>query len=122
MLHGNVLIVFMFVKSGLICSHELARRTVVCRLPVDVGPCRDRYNRWYFDAERNSCTPFVYGGCAGNMNRFKSFESCTAFCVPATVDDRKMAPEINSSSSFGFSLFIIHGGAFVFVPSYFFCS
>ncbi|XP_046445127.1 papilin-like isoform X2 [Daphnia pulex] len=57
--------------------------SVVCRLPMDVGPCRERYDRWYFDSERSTCQPFVYGGCAGNMNRFKSFESCTTFCSPS---------------------------------------
>ena len=54
--------------------------TAVCRLAVDPGPCRDAYNRWYFDPELNTCQPFVFRGCAGNMNRFKNFQSCIDFC------------------------------------------
>jgi hypothetical protein len=72
---------------------------------MDVGPCRERYDRWYFDSERSTCQPFVYGGCAGNMNRFKSFESCTTFCSPADRS-RPAAPAPSypsSSTSNGFS-------------------
>jgi hypothetical protein len=79
--------------------------TVVCRLPMDVGPCRERYDRWYFDSERSTCQPFVYGGCAGNMNRFKSFESCTTFCSPSDrTRPAEPAPSYPSpSTSNGFS-------------------
>lgn len=27
--------------------------------------------------------PFVFGGCAGNLNRFKSFDTCINFCEKA---------------------------------------
>lgn len=90
---------------------------VVCRLPMDVGPCRERYDRWYFDSERSTCQPFVYGGCAGNMNRFKSFESCTTFCSPADRT-RPAAPAPSypsSSTSNGFFLLIpFHFKLFIF--------
>lgn len=84
---------------------------VVCRLPMDVGPCRERYDRWYYDAERSSCQPFVYGGCAGNMNRFKSFESCTTFCSPSSADQARPAapapsyPSPSTTNGFSFILF-----------------
>ena len=69
----------MVWKMWLICE-------AVCRLAVDAGPCRDAYNRWYFDPERSTCVPFVFGGCAGNMNRFKNFESCINFCSAGIQD------------------------------------
>ena len=72
-----------------------AIRTVVCRLPMDAGPCGDRYDRWHFDVERSTCMPFIYGGCAGNMNRFKSFESCISFCSPPSAASRPSAPPSN---------------------------
>lgn len=78
---------------------------VVCRLPKDVGPCRDRYERWYYDPERATCVPFEYGGCAGNMNRFKTFESCINFCASTSAADRTRPPSPTSSTTYGFFIF-----------------
>ena len=33
-----------------------------------------------FNAERNRCEGFLYGGCGGNSNRFASAEDCFATC------------------------------------------
>ena len=57
-----------------------------------MGPCRDNFNRWFFDAERATCLPFIYGGCAGNMNRFKNFESCISFCSEAIEAAGRASP------------------------------
>lgn len=66
----------------------------ICRLPVETGPCRGSFNRWYFDFSQRTCVPFTYGGCAGNLNRFKSFEICVGYCERAirmavSGDDRE---------------------------------
>uniref|UniRef100_A0A6E8VES2 Papilin n=1 Tax=Anopheles coluzzii TaxID=1518534 RepID=A0A6E8VES2_ANOCL len=58
----------------------------VCHLPKISGPCTGHYNMWYYDAERNMCAQFTYGGCLGNANRFESQEECKALC---SVDDSK---------------------------------
>ena len=54
----------------------------ICKLKLDTGlaSCTDNLNRWYFDLPLGSCTAFVYSGCAGNQNRFKTFETCMGFC------------------------------------------
>ncbi|KAK9886678.1 hypothetical protein WA026_017598 [Henosepilachna vigintioctopunctata] len=53
----------------------------VCVLPVDKGTCEGGYNkRWYFDNERGECIAFIYSGCGGNFNNFKTFPSCIATC------------------------------------------
>uniref|UniRef100_A0A182NVJ8 Papilin n=1 Tax=Anopheles dirus TaxID=7168 RepID=A0A182NVJ8_9DIPT len=58
----------------------------VCHLPKIIGPCTNLYNKWYYDAKRNMCAQFTYGGCLGNANRFEKLEDCKAMC---SVDDSK---------------------------------
>lgn len=55
----------------------------VCALPVLVGKCidsQDYHKRWYYDDSRGNCVSFIYSGCAGNQNNFRSYESCTEYC------------------------------------------
>ncbi|XP_050088784.1 papilin-like [Anopheles aquasalis] len=58
----------------------------VCYLPKITGPCTGQHSMWYYDAERNLCSQFTYGGCLGNANRFEKLEDCKALC---SVDDTK---------------------------------
>ncbi len=53
----------------------------ICALEKDVGPCRGRFTRWYYDFSVHRCQEFTYGGCRGNNNRFRSFEECHSMCV-----------------------------------------
>ncbi|XP_046402802.1 LOW QUALITY PROTEIN: papilin [Ischnura elegans] len=63
----------------------------VCRLPVDIGPCSGSFKRWYFDEGRRTCSAFIYGGCAGNQNRFTNYETCRRFCsVLMGVDENEI--------------------------------
>ena len=50
----------------------------VCALPFDVGPC-DAAVRVYAFVD-GACVERVYGGCAGNDNRFQTIEECMATC------------------------------------------
>lgn len=52
-----------------------------CFLPKIAGPCQGYHPTWYFDAERKQCGQFVYGGCLGNNNKFKTKEECEELCV-----------------------------------------
>jgi hypothetical protein len=66
-------------------THEEKRSnvtsTAVCELPVDTGSCQDGYHkRWYFDNARGECIAFLFSGCGGNLNNFKTFQSCVDFC------------------------------------------
>ncbi|CAG0888031.1 unnamed protein product [Darwinula stevensoni] len=54
-----------------------------CFMPVDAGPCQEGYTRWHFDPDSRTCSPFLYSGCGGNLNRFKSYGICIAFCSRA---------------------------------------
>jgi hypothetical protein len=52
-----------------------------CLQPLDPGPCDGAIERFAFDPETLDCTPFTYGGCEGNENRFESLAACEASCV-----------------------------------------
>lgn len=56
-----------------------------CFLPKISGPCEGYFPTWYYDSGRKQCGQFVYGGCLGNANKFKTREECEELCV--TPDD-----------------------------------
>ena len=55
-----------------------------CRMPKVPGPCPGYFPRYYYDAETESCKLFVYGGCRGNDNNFKSKDACMEECGEGT--------------------------------------
>jgi hypothetical protein len=80
-------------------THEEKRSnvtsTAVCELPVDTGSCQDGYHkRWYFDNARGECIAFLFSGCGGNLNNFKTFQSCVDFCKDyLTVTQPPVGPQ-----------------------------
>merc|ERR1711874_188235 len=48
--------------------------------PNVTGPCRARAERWTFRGGR--CLKFIYGGCRGTGNNFKSKRECERKCIP----------------------------------------
>merc|ERR1712168_1679810 len=52
------------------------------------GPCKAHKRRFYFN-DATECTPFMYGGCGGNANKFDTLESCQNTCVGGCSDDWK---------------------------------
>lgn len=53
----------------------------VCNQPKEAGPCDEYVPRFSFDSETRSCSPFYYGGCEGNGNRFISQFECESVCI-----------------------------------------
>jgi hypothetical protein len=51
-----------------------------CLLPKKPGPCKAYFPRYYYDSKKKSCQKFIYGGCQGNANNFKSLEECERKC------------------------------------------
>ena len=51
-----------------------------CDLPPAKGPCRGRFNRFFYNATSKACDTFVYGGCQGNANRFRFYRQCEQLC------------------------------------------
>ncbi|GIY07736.1 papilin [Caerostris darwini] len=78
------------------CETSCVKKTVkdVCRLPVEPGPCNEAHPRWFYDAETQSCLPFVFGGCEGNKNRFKTSEICLRFCTGITARSQERKPYV----------------------------
>ena len=57
----------------------------VCKLPVEIGPCRGSYRRWAYDQTKGACVEFFYGGCKGNGNNFETKDTCEAKCGGTTI-------------------------------------
>ncbi|XP_044277218.1 kunitz-type serine protease inhibitor TCI-like [Varanus komodoensis] len=53
----------------------------ICDLPVDPGHCKAYIVRYYYNRATNRCQKFIYGGCKGNGNNFKTLEQCQKTCV-----------------------------------------
>ncbi|XP_073488720.1 carboxypeptidase inhibitor SmCI-like [Aquarana catesbeiana] len=53
----------------------------VCEQPRDPGPCKAHVKRYYYDQETETCKDFIYGGCEGNRNNFKTEEECKRICI-----------------------------------------
>ena len=48
--------------------------------PKKVGPCKAALRRWYYNKKAGECLKFIYGGCQGNDNNFKTQEDCEKKC------------------------------------------
>lgn len=53
---------------------------MICDLPKKVGPYRAGKPRYYYNSQQNNCVFFLYGGCRGNQNNFRTIEGCEAAC------------------------------------------
>ncbi|XP_028669896.2 WAP, Kazal, immunoglobulin, Kunitz and NTR domain-containing protein [Erpetoichthys calabaricus] len=52
----------------------------ICNLPAVQGPCKSWEARWAYNSLMKQCQAFVYGGCQGNGNNFRSQEECEDNC------------------------------------------
>ncbi|XP_067682195.1 carboxypeptidase inhibitor SmCI-like [Haliotis asinina] len=62
----------------------------VCELKPEVGRCKARKRRFFYDPETKKCRRFYYGGCGGNANNFKTKAKCEETCVPVC----ELEPEV----------------------------
>ncbi|KAK7074374.1 hypothetical protein SK128_004623, partial [Halocaridina rubra] len=51
-----------------------------CLLEKDSGPCFAAKTKYYYKKETGTCESFVYGGCGGNRNRFRTLKDCQETC------------------------------------------
>ncbi|XP_077688597.1 chelonianin [Eretmochelys imbricata] len=54
----------------------------ICRLPPEQGPCKGRIPRYFYNPASRTCESFIYGGCKGNKNNFKTKAECVHACRP----------------------------------------
>ncbi|XP_054715702.1 probable chitinase 10 isoform X1 [Uloborus diversus] len=57
-----------------------SRKPASCYQRPERGSCDSRKTRYYYDSETQSCKVFVWSGCEGNQNRFKTREMCESTC------------------------------------------
>uniref|UniRef100_A0A8D2L088 BPTI/Kunitz inhibitor domain-containing protein n=1 Tax=Varanus komodoensis TaxID=61221 RepID=A0A8D2L088_VARKO len=60
-----------------------------CWLPSDPGPCDGYFPRYFYNSASKKCEKFIYGGCGGNKNNFKTLKECERTCYfkpPRKVD------------------------------------
>ncbi|XP_064460569.1 kappaPI-actitoxin-Avd3d-like [Ornithodoros turicata] len=57
----------------------------VCRLRYDPGPCKMYFPRYYYDLASRSCRQFIYSGCSGNRNNFRTLQECSNACRGVTA-------------------------------------
>ena len=51
-----------------------------CTLPLVEGTGSQKSQRFYFNAETETCVKFKYSGSGGNENNFETKEACEAAC------------------------------------------
>ncbi|XP_046545155.1 actinia tenebrosa protease inhibitors-like isoform X1 [Haliotis rubra] len=62
----------------------------VCKLKPVTGRCRAAFRRYFYDPDSERCKKFIYGGCGGNANNFKTKAACEKECVPVC----ELKPEV----------------------------
>ncbi|XP_055871293.1 actinia tenebrosa protease inhibitors-like isoform X1 [Biomphalaria glabrata] len=70
-----------------------------CLLPPDTGMCRAYIEAFYFNSTTKTCERFVYGGCDGNRNNFRSPSECYATCHHYIVNEGPTSQENISNDS-----------------------
>ncbi|KAG0425926.1 hypothetical protein HPB47_026919 [Ixodes persulcatus] len=51
-------------------------------MPPKKGPCtHNLVERWYHNPKSGSCETFIYGGCGGNFNRYRTEAECRKECI-----------------------------------------
>ncbi|XP_033848760.1 papilin isoform X1 [Acipenser ruthenus] len=51
-----------------------------CEVAPVVGPCRASMQRFFYNSTSGSCQHFIYGGCRGNDNNYRTQAECQAKC------------------------------------------
>eukprot|EP00096_Caligus_rogercresseyi_P003711 TRINITY_DN1716_c0_g1_i1.p1 TRINITY_DN1716_c0_g1~~TRINITY_DN1716_c0_g1_i1.p1 ORF type:complete len:445 (-),score=99.12 TRINITY_DN1716_c0_g1_i1:112-1416(-) len=60
----------------------------MCSAIKVVGECKGAISRWFYDSERDTCSPFIYSGCNGTANNFESLEDCASSCIASQLSEK----------------------------------
>ncbi|XGW32020.1 hypothetical protein V3C99_010304 [Haemonchus contortus] len=53
----------------------------ICRERLKSGYCQGRLIRYGYSLRERKCVKFIYTGCSGNRNNFKTMKECRKKCV-----------------------------------------
>jgi hypothetical protein len=56
-----------------------------CDESPDQGPCDAYLPRYYYNTRTGQCQMFIYGGCSGNGNNFRTKSECESACKRASL-------------------------------------
>ncbi|KAL6034136.1 hypothetical protein STEG23_035436 [Scotinomys teguina] len=94
------------LRKQLCESGYLGGKTAMCNHPVKKGHCTLSVFRYYFNKMSSLCEPFVFSGCGGNRNNFRSKYLCDFYCVfkqlcacPGTHSIAQAGLELTESSA-----------------------
>ncbi|XP_062612883.1 homeobox protein 5-like [Saccostrea cucullata] len=62
-------------------SYAIGQLQPFCEDPADRGHCNKLELRYRFNEDSEYCETFLYGGCGGNKNNFKTVGECAKACV-----------------------------------------
>ncbi|CAF4362167.1 unnamed protein product, partial [Adineta steineri] len=68
------------VKYLMKISQKKSKKPSLCKLPKNIGLCQQSKLRMYYDSKTNKCKSFIYTGCRGNKNNFRSALACEKTC------------------------------------------
>lgn len=77
MLKMKYICLFLIVLLAVSNSEAIEAR---CLLPIDPGVCMGLIKRYAYNTGTGRCQKFIYGGCMGNDNRFKTLKECETVC------------------------------------------
>ncbi|KAK3601370.1 hypothetical protein CHS0354_037684 [Potamilus streckersoni] len=63
------------------------QRQCECNLPKESGPCLAYFPRYFYNSKSGQCEQFIYGGCGGNENNFKTLADCQVICESRRYKD-----------------------------------
>ncbi|CAB3989204.1 tissue factor pathway inhibitor isoform X1 [Paramuricea clavata] len=70
-------------------SAKFIFRPQFCNMKKEAGLCRASVPMYYYNQRQGKCLQFIYGGCGGNLNRFKTIEGCKNTCKDRVCSMKK---------------------------------
>ncbi|XP_063361834.1 tissue factor pathway inhibitor-like [Cydia amplana] len=67
-------------KGTALMPASLPANIDICKLQPESGRCLGNFTMFYYDVNEKQCKSFVYGGCAGNKNKFVRELLCLDRC------------------------------------------
>jgi hypothetical protein len=64
---------------GIHANDIFGETPAVCQAKPDPGPCKGRFDAYYFDDKSHSCKLFFWGGCQGTVP-FETLQECEKTC------------------------------------------